>query len=170
MKPPIPIKLSAEKIKTSTPHWRIMAESEVRFVKDIMKKSIISIDATMTVKDAASMMSDADIGSIIITKENIPVGILTERDFVTRIVDKEKPLSTPLSEVMSKQLLVISPDKTVWEAAEIMRNSNIHKVVVQDGRKVIGIVTTTDLIKLFSVGSDSNLKRIADMIFSRNRK
>lgn len=147
-----------------------MAESEVHSVKDIMKKNVISIDATMTVKDAASRMNDAKIGSIIITKENIPVGILTERDFVTRIAGEAKPLSTPLSEVMSKPLLSISPDKTVWEAAEIMKNSEIHKVVVQDGNNLVGIVTATDLIKICSIGSDSNLKRIADLIFSRHQK
>jgi len=147
-----------------------MAEKEVHFVKDIMSKNVISIDITMTVKDAASMMNDAKIGSIIITKENIPVGILTERDFVTRIAGGAKPLSTPLSEVMSKPLLSISPDKTVWEAAEIMKNSEIHKVVVQDGNNLVGIVTATDLIKICSIGSDSNLKRIADLILSRHQK
>jgi len=147
-----------------------MAEKEVHFVKDIMSKNVISIDVTMTVKDAASMMNDAKIGSIIITKENTPVGILTERDFVTRIAGGAKPLSTPLSEVMSKPLLSISPDKTVWEAAEIMRNSEIHKVVVQDGNNLVGIVTATDLIKICSIGSDSNLKRIADLILSRHQK
>jgi len=147
-----------------------MAEKEVHFVKDIMSKNVISIDVTMTVKDAASMMNDAKIGSIIITKENTPVGILTERDFVTRIAGEAKPISTPLSEVMSKPLLSISPDKTVWEAAEIMKNSEIHKVVVQDGNNLVGIVTATDLIKICSIGSDSNLKRIADLIFSLHQK
>ena len=142
----------------------------MHFVKDIMSKNVISIDITMTVKDAASMMNDAKIGSIIITKENTPVGILTERDFVTRIAGEAKPLSTLLSEVMSKPLLSISPDKTVWEAAEIMKNSEIHKVVVQDGNNLVGIVTATDLIKICSIGSDSNLKRIADLIFSRHQK
>lgn len=71
---------------------------------------------------------------------------------------------------MSKPLLSISPDKTVWEAAEIMKNSKIHKVVVQDGSKVVGIVTTTDLIKISSIGSDSHLKRISDLIFSHHHK
>jgi len=147
-----------------------MAESEVHFVKDIMKKNVITLDVTITVKDAASVMSDAKIGSIIITKENIPVGILTERDIVTRIIVEEKPLSTPLSEVMSKPLLSISPDKTVWEAAEIMKNSEIHKIAVQDGNNLVGIVTSTDLIKICSIGSDSNLKRIADLILSTHQE
>jgi CBS domain-containing protein len=54
-------------------------EGEGHLVRDIMKKKLISIDETETIKKAASMMSEAKIGSIIITKDNIPVGILTER-------------------------------------------------------------------------------------------
>jgi len=145
-------------------------EGEGHFVSDIMKKKIISIDETETIKKAASMMNEAEIGSIIITKDNIPVGILTERDFVTKIASKEISLSVPVSQVMTHPLLVIAPNQTVWEVAEIMRNMGIHRVAVQEGGKIIGMVTTTDLVKIFSIGSDSNLQKIADLIFSRSEK
>ena len=142
-------------------------EGEGHLVSDIMKKDVISIDEAKTIKDAANMMNEARIGSIIITKDDVPIGILTERDFVTKIAAKEIPLSTPLSEVMTKPLLVIKPNQTVWEAAEIMKNMEIHRVAVQEGNKIIGMVSTTDLVKICSVGSDSNLQRIADLIFSK---
>ena len=145
-------------------------EGEGHLVSDIMKKKVISIDEAKTIKDAANMMNEARIGSIIITKDDTPVGILTERDFVTKIAAKEIPLSTPLSKVMTKPLLVIGPNQTVWEAAEIMKNMEIHRVAVQEGNKIIGMVTTTDLIKIISIGSDSNLHRISDLIFSRQQK
>ncbi len=147
-----------------------MEDEEGHLVSDIMKKNVISIDEAKTIKDAANMMNEARIGSIIITKDDTPVGILTERDFVTKIAAKEIPLSTPLSKVMTKPLLVIGPNQTVWEAAEIMKNMEIHRVAVQDGSKIIGMVTTTDLIKIISIGSDSNLHRISDLIFSRQQK
>ncbi len=145
-------------------------EGEGHFVSDIMKKKIISIDETETIKKAASMMNEAEIGSIIITKDNIPVGILTERDFVTKIASKEISLSVPVSQVMTHPLLVIAPNQTVWEVAEIMKNMGIHRVAVQEGGKIIGMVTTTDLVKIVSIGSDSNLQKIADLIFSRSEK
>jgi len=147
-----------------------MMEGEGHFVSDIMTKKIISIDESETVKKAASMMTEAEIGSIIITKDNIPVGILTERDFVTKIASKEISLSVPVSQVMTHPLLVIAPNQTVWEVAEIMRNMGIHRVAVQEGGKIIGMVTTTDLVKIVSIGSDSNLHKIADLIFSRSEK
>ena len=147
-----------------------MEDEEPHLVSDIMKKNVISIDEAKTIKDAANMMNEARIGSIIITKDDTPVGILTERDFVTKIAAKEIPLSTLLSKVMTKPLLVIGPNQTVWEAAEIMKNMEIHRVAVQEGNKIIGMVTTTDLIKIISIASDSNLHRISDLIFSRQQK
>ena len=139
-------------------------------MRDIMKEKVVSIDETKTIKDAANMMNEARIGSIIIEKDDTPIGILTERDFVTKIAAEEIPLSAPLSEVMSKPLLVVGPNQTVWEAAEIMKNMEIHRVAVQEGNKIIGMVTTTDLVKICSIGSDSNLQRVADLIFSRQQK
>jgi signal-transduction protein with cAMP-binding, CBS, and nucleotidyltransferase domain len=147
-----------------------MMEGEGHLVSDIMKKKIISIDESETIKKAASMMTEAEIGSIIITKDNIPVGILTERDFVTKIASKEISLSVSVSQVMTHPLLVIAPNQTVWEVAEMMKNMGIHRVAVQEGGKIIGMVTTTDLVKIVSIGSDSNLQKIADLIFSRQEK
>jgi len=143
---------------------------EGNLVSDIMKKKVISIDETKTIKEAASIMNEAKIGSIIITKDDIPVGILTERDFVTKIAVEEIPLSVSLSQVMIKPLLVVTPNQTVWEAAEIMKNMQVHRLAVQEGSKIIGMVSTTDLVKIWSIGSDSNLQRIADLIFSRHQK
>ena len=147
-----------------------MMVEEGHLVSDIMKKKIISIDETKTIKEAASLMNEAKIGSIIITKDDIPVGILTERDFVTKIAVEEIPLSVSLSQVMIKPLLVVAPNQTVWEAAEIMKNMQVHRLAVQEGSKIIGMVSTTDLVKIWSIGSDSNLQRIADLIFSRHQK
>ena len=139
------------------------------FVKDVMQKNVISIDSQMSVKNAAEMMSDTDVGAIIITKDNKPTGILTERDFVKRIAAKDKPLSTPLSEVMSTPLIVIDPEETVWEAAELMKTNDIHKLPVQEGESVIGMITTTDLVEICSLGSDSSMRNIVDQIIIRMR-
>ena len=139
-------------------------------MRDIMKEKVVYIDETKTIKDAVNMMNEARIGSIIITKDDAPIGILTERDFITKIAVEEIPLSAPLSEVMTKPLLVVGPNQTVWEAAEIMNTMEIHRVAVREGSKIIGMVTTTDLVKIISIGSDSNLHRVADLIFSRQQK
>ncbi len=137
------------------------------FVKDAMKENIISIDSKMTVKDAAVKMKEKNVGCVIVTQQDSPVGIITERDFVTRIAANEKTFSTPLSDVMSSPLTVIGPEETVWEAAEIMKSKGIHKVPVQEGNKIVGIITTTDLVEICSLGSDSSMRDICDQILLR---
>ncbi len=137
------------------------------FVKDIMKKYVVSIDSAMTVKDAATMMDDANVGCVVITRGNAPIGILTERDFVKRIVSQEMDLATPLADVMSFPLITVDTEDTVWEAAEVMKKNKIHKVPVEYQGKLVGIITTSDIVNICSMGSDSEMRQIADSILIR---
>ena len=137
------------------------------FVKDIMKKNVITIDESMSIQEAAQMMTDVNVGCIIVTRKDLPVGIITERDFVTKIAAEGRPLFTDVSEIMSLPLTTVSPDDTVWDAAEIMRGKGIHKLPVQEGNEIVGIVTTTDFVKICSYGSDSQMRHICDQILIR---
>jgi len=137
------------------------------FVKDIMKNSVISIDSSMTVKDAAEMMDDSEIGGMVVMENNIAAGMVTERDIVRRIVAKNKNYSTKLKDVMSIPLITISPDETVWELAQLMKVKKIHRVPVTSGSKLVGIVTTTDLARICSVGSNAELSKITEQILMR---
>ena len=140
------------------------------FVKDVMISDLATLDASTSIRDAAKLMDEKNIGCIIVTKNQLPIGILTERDFVKRIAAKEKLLTTPLEEVMSSPLIEVDPNETVWEAAQIMKTNNIHKLPVKKDNQIIGIVTTTDLIKICSIGSDSEMRRICDQIITRMQK
>lgn len=140
------------------------------FVKDVMIDKVATLDTSSMIKDAAKLMDEKNIGCVIVTQKDKPVGILTERDFVRRIASKEKPLTSPLEEVMSSPLISIDPNETVWEAAEQMKVKNIHKLPVIDNDKVVGIITTSDLVEICSVGSDSEMRRICDEILTRMQK
>ena len=137
------------------------------FVKQVMRNNVISIDSDMSVKDAATMMSDSGVGCVVITQGNAPIGILTERDIVKRIVSHEKELNTPVADIMSFPLITVDSDETVWEASELMKKNKIHKLPVQSDGKLVGIITATDIVKLCSTGSDSEMRRIADSILVR---
>ena len=137
------------------------------FVKNVMRKNVISIDSEMTVKDAATMMADANVGCVVIIRGNAPIGILTERDFVKRIISQEMDLATPLVDVMSFPLISVDCNDTVWEAAEIMKKNKIHKVPVEDQGKLVGIITATDIVKICSMGSDSQMRHVVDSILIR---
>ncbi len=137
------------------------------FVKDVMIRDLITLDVSTSVKDAAKLMDENDIGCIIVTKNQLPIGILTERDFVKRIAAKGKPLYSPLEEVMSSPIIEITLNETIWEAAQIMKTNNIHKLPVKKDNEIIGIVTATDLVKLCSVVSDSEMRINCDQIITR---
>ncbi len=136
------------------------------FVNQIMKTNVVSIDENATVQDAAQQMVKSNIGCVIITRDGIPFGIFTESDFV-RIAAKGNPLFTAISGVMSTPLVVISPGETLWEAAEIMKKKDIHKLPIQDENKIVGIITASDLVKVCSIGSDSEMRKICDQILLR---
>ena len=140
------------------------------FVKDVMISDLTTLDVSTSIRDAAKLMDKKDIGCIIVTKNQLPIGILTERDFVKRIAAKEKSLTASLEEVMSSPLIKIDPNETVWEAAQIMKTNNIHKLPVKQDNQIIGIVTTTDLVKICSIGSDSEMRKICDQIITRMQK
>ncbi len=140
------------------------------FVRDVMIDKVNSLDSLATIKEAAKLMDDKNIGCIIATRDGLPVGILTERDFVKRIVSKEKPITSPIEQVMSSPLISIDPDETVWEAAEEMKENHIHKLPVIEDNKVVGIITTSDLVEICSIGSDSEMRKICDQILTRMQK
>ena len=136
------------------------------FVNQIMKTDIISIHENENVQDAAQKMIKSNIGCVIITRDGVPFGIFTANDFV-RIAAKGNPLFTHLSSVMSTPLVVISPEETLWEAAEIMSKKDIHKLPIQDKNKIVGIITASDIVQICSIGSDSEMGKICDAILLR---
>jgi len=137
------------------------------FVNQVMSKNVLTVDKSTSLQEAAQKMNKLNIGSVIVTENEKPVGILTERDFVTKVAAEGRPLFTEISEVMSSPLLTIEPEETIWEASEMMKEKLIHKLPVKENDKIIGIVTTTDIVKISSVGSDSEMRRICDQIIMR---
>ena len=137
------------------------------FVNQIMNKNVLTADKSTSLQDAAQKMSELKIGCVIVTDGTNPIGIITERDFVTKVAAEGRPLFTEISEVMTSPLITIDPEETIWEASEMMKEKKIHKLPVKENEKIIGIVTTTDIVKIASVGSDSEMRKICDQILLR---
>lgn len=137
------------------------------FVNQIMSKSVLTANKSTTIQEAAEQMKKIGVGCVIVTENSKPVGILTERDFVTKVAAEGRPLFTEISEIMSTPLITIDPEETVWEASEKMKEKRIHKLPVKENDQVVGIVTTTDIVRISSVGSDSQMRRICDQILLR---
>ena len=137
------------------------------FVNQIMSKNVLTLDKSTSLQEAALNMTKLNIGCVIVTDGVKPLGIITERDFVTKVAAQGRPLFTEICEIMSSPLITIGPEETIWEASEMMKQKMIHKLPVKENEQVIGIVTTTDIVRIASLGSDSEMRRICDQILLR---
>ena len=115
-------------------------------VRDIMNTSLISVNPNTTAFQVAKMMEQGEIGAIIVKENENPVGIITDRDFATKIVASNLPFDTPIEKTMSAPLVTINHDEPISAAAEIMTSKKIRKLAVLDNGDVIGIITSTDLV------------------------
>ena len=115
-------------------------------VGDIMTKALISVNTKTTVFQVAKMMEQGGIGAVIVKKDNHLVGIITDRDYATKIVSHNISSDTPVEEIMSSPLITINFDESISAAAQRMTSKKIRKLGVTDNGKVIGLITSTDLV------------------------
>jgi CBS domain-containing protein len=119
-------------------------------VKDFMTRGVLTIDSEKTILEAAELMSQKEVGDVVVLKGEIPRGIVTERDFVRRVVAKKTPLDAKISDVMTKPLITISPDASLKEAARKMVNSGIRRLPVLKQHKLVGIIVVSDFARHLS--------------------
>lgn len=120
-------------------------------VSDIMSTRVVLIDSLQPVFRAAQMMSKFDVEIAVVMDDCEPVGMLRNKDIIAKVVAQEKTLLTPTKEVMLSPLLEISPNHSVWEAADLMTSRNVQNIAVVDfDKKVIGTINILDLLKVIS--------------------
>ncbi len=115
-------------------------------VKDIMSTALISVDITTPVFQIAKMMQLGEIGAILVKENEAHVGIITDRDFATKITAKTLPFDTPVKKIMSSPLITINHDEPISAAAEMMSSKKIRKLAVSDNGNIVGLITSTDLV------------------------
>jgi len=117
-------------------------------VKEVMNRNVKTIRPEDTVKYAAQIMNENHIGSLVVVSGSGEViGIITERDILVDVVATGKSAENiKISEIMTPNIITITPDKTLEEAADIMTENKIKKLPVVDNGKLVGIVTATDLV------------------------
>ena len=118
-------------------------------VGDIMKTSLVAITESATVQEAAKIMKSRDIGSILVKDKNKKIyGILTDRDLVEKVLSKGLKSNTGIAKFISKPLVGIRPDSDISEAAKLMGNEDLRRLVVFKEGKVIGILSEKDIVKI----------------------
>jgi CBS domain-containing protein len=129
----------------------IMRAEEVReiLVREVMSSRPRTGRPEMTVKEAATLMLQEGVGSLVILEGGEPVGILTERDMLYKVVAGSKmPSRTKVEHVMSSPLITVSPDSSVSMAAKRMSDLHLRRLPVVEDGKLIGMLTEKDILRL----------------------
>ena len=115
-------------------------------INEVMTHDPVTVETSTPVAEAAKLMRDHDTGALIVTEDSTVAGILTDRDITVRAVaDGQDPTSVTVGQVATTSAATLTPDQTVDDAINLVREQNVRRVpVVQDGRAV-GIVSIGDL-------------------------
>ncbi|MEE9510211.1 MAG: CBS domain-containing protein [Candidatus Bathyarchaeia archaeon] len=149
-------------------------------IRDIMTSPVITIRKNAKVSETASAMCAHNIGSIIVVDhEEKPVGIVTERDMIRKVVVTCKnPKAMDVTQIMSSPLVTGSPDMDLENVAKLMIKNEIKRLPLVEEGKVVGIATFTDLIRSQpqivaslerSIGIDKLPRRFKKLMRKRNR-
>ncbi|AKT35600.1 putative signal-transduction protein containing cAMP-binding and CBS domain [Pyrobaculum sp. WP30] len=116
-------------------------------VKEVMKSPPVTLYPQAALADAARTMAEKNIGFVVLTDGDKPVGVVSERDVVKALVSG-MPLNTPLEKIATKRVITIEPEKSVVEAADLMAENKIRHLVIAERGKVVGVISLRDLVRL----------------------
>jgi CBS domain-containing protein len=117
-------------------------------VGDVMVREVITLDTNSTVKEAAEIMNKFEIGSLIVVSKGKAQGIVTERDLLKRVVAEAKDATnTKVKEIMTTPLVMVEPTVELEEAVKLMFRMKIKKLPVAEGKKLVGLVSLTDIAR-----------------------
>ena len=120
-------------------------------IGEIMSSNVVTCDVENTIQEASRIMRDKAISCLVVLKSRIPAGIITERDIVYRLVTKNLDSTKVLvKEVMSSPLKTVNPEENVYYASRMMITNHIKKLPVVKNKKLVGIITQTDLTNFFA--------------------
>jgi len=116
---------------------------------DIMVDKVITTTRHSTVEEAVRLMNEHEIGCLIVTDNKKPIGIITERDLLKRILAKSQDLKKiRVEEVMSTPLISVEPNVEIGDASRLMFQKSIKKMPIVKEEKLLGLVTLTDILRI----------------------
>ena len=117
-------------------------------VRDVMTKEPRVVRRDTNVQEVVATMNKYDISSIIVVEEKRPIGIVTHKDIIAKLVQARiPPDAVTAREVMTSPIITISEDSSIEEAARLMSKKHIKKLVVTRNNELAGIITSSDLVR-----------------------
>jgi CBS domain-containing protein len=142
--------------------------NRVKEILDDKGHDVLRIEADTSVFDAIKQMVEAGVGSLLVTQEGEIAGIFTERDYLRRMtLEGRDDKDTPVRDVMSSPLVVVTPENTIDECMAMMTDRRIRHLPVVDDSDVVGIVSIGDIVKFKSKQQSFEIKYLTDYITAR---
>jgi CBS domain-containing protein len=117
-------------------------------IGEIMIKDVVTLDGKVTVQEVAIIMNEREIGCVIVVQDENPIGIITERDMLKRVLLESKdPETTNAFQIMSAPLLFGDPQMSVQDAVKLMNEKKIKKLPIIEEGRLVGMITLTDLAR-----------------------
>lgn len=128
-------------------------------VRDGMSEVVLTVGPTHTLREAATMMAEKQIGAALVSNEETPVpGIVTERDILLSLGGGEDPDAERVADHMSDSVIAASPDWSLERAAAEMSRRGIRHLVVYDGPDLVGVLSMRDIVRVWtSEGATSGM-------------
>jgi CBS domain-containing protein len=142
--------------------------NRVKEILDDKGGDVLQIEGDVSVLEAVKTMVDAGVGSLLVTADGNITGIFTERDYLRRMTLEERDAkTTPVSEVMSSPLIVVTPQTAIDECMALMTDRRIRHLPVVDEGSVVGVVSIGDLVKFKSKQQSFEIQYLTDYITAR---
>jgi CBS domain-containing protein len=119
-------------------------------VDDFMSRKVITLDESQSIANAARIMGEKRIGSVIVTMDGIPGGIFTERDLLSSYLATGRPLEVPVGEACSSPLVTAPVGISIHKAAKTMAAKHIRRLLLKKKDKIAGIITARDLVEAYA--------------------
>ena len=117
-------------------------------VGSIARMPVPTVNSSETVAEIASLMVNGNIGAVIVMRDAEPLGIVTERDLVRKVIYAGRDAREIVAqEIMTAPLITISYDRTVEEALDIMQHNHVRRLVVLKGESMVGLLTERRLLR-----------------------
>ncbi len=117
-------------------------------VRNTMNRNVVTGLSSINIREASKVMTQYNIGSIILTDNDEVSGIVTSTNILKAIAEGKDPEETKVSEIMSKNVITIDPDKTIEDSVSLMLEHKIKKLPVVENKKLVGIITASDIISI----------------------
>ncbi len=139
--------------------------STIREILDRKGGSVLTIKSNASVLEAIGIMSQANVGALVIQDGDDPCGIFTERDYLRKIALKGRSSSnTPLRDVMSAPLITVATSDSPEAAMEIMTTCRCRHLIVTERERMVGIVSLGDLVKHMLQEKEAEVEQLAHYI------